>query len=442
MDVSPRRNKIVPQPRESPDVLTLETQTPSKRAKTKKPASNTIAGINTATKRSPSKKPVSKKAPTNQQPSGPRKTADKKVKIDEDTITFYETPKPTKSPALPNKSKVEGGSKSIGTIIFPRNEKHGPLELTIVKKIGAGAYGEVFQVKLKNNQDMLDYFPMSNNYALKKMLDPNLNRAFEYEQTIMNEIQKKYPKCSAHVLCYFDIAVDKNGIYYMLSEMQEGDVKDIYKTVKDQEQRMQIGYDILKQALEGLNEMKKVGLLHRDIKMDNILYSTQKKNGQLRYKLADFGLSCSKNNDKIACGSGIFGTPAYISPKVLIYNFSGKKNEIDDLWDETDDIYSLAAMLYQFVMGKELMSAEAFQVFSALFSTPSSQKYSPEVTEKVDLFTDLLEENYRNASQQLRQLMKKYSKNSKEYHLLQFILTNINPLSKKQTINQSMKTLK
>jgi predicted metal-dependent HD superfamily phosphohydrolase len=93
-------------------------------------------------------------------------------------------------------------------------------------------------------------------------------------------------------------------------------------------------------------------------------------------------------------------------------------------------------------MGKELMSAEAFQVFSALFSTPSSQKYSPEVTEKVDLFTDLLEENYRNASQQLRQLMKKYSKNSKEYHLLQFILTNINPLSKKQTINQSMKTLK
>jgi serine/threonine protein kinase len=357
----------------------------------------------------------------------------RKVQFDDDKIQFFETPK--KRPTYPNKSKLQI-TQSTQKTIMPGNDKHGPIELDVIKKIGSGSYGDVFQVRVSNLDKMPEYFPTSNNYALKKMLDPKMTRAFEYEQKIMNEIQKKYPKCSPHVLCYFDISIDKNGVYYLLSEMQEGDVKDIYKNKPSKQDRMNIGYELLKQSLAGLKELKDVGLLHRDIKMDNILYSTVKRNGQIIFKLADFGLSCSLVNKNISCGTGVFGTPAYISPKVLLLNFSGKAEEIDNLWDETDDIYSLAAMFYEFVFGKELMKAETFQVFTDLFSQKDEKS-----KQKIEEFTELLEEQYNEVSDEIKKEMKLYPSKSQEYKLLQFILMNSDPFSKKQTIKQSTKSI-
>lgn len=355
------------------------------------------------------------------------------VEFDDDGIQYLETPK--KRPTYPNKSK-KTRTASIRKEIMPKNENHGPLELNVIKKIGSGSYGDVFQVQIENLNNMPDNFPPSNNYALKKMLDPKLNRAFEYEQKIMNEIQKKYPKCSPHILCYFDIAIDKNGLYYLLSEMQEGDVKDIYKNTPSKEERLKIGTELLRQSLLGLEELKKVGLLHRDIKMDNILYITEKKSGNIVFKLADFGLSCSQINPDIKCGTGVFGTPAYISPRVLLLNFSGKAKDMEDLWNETDDIYSLAAVMYEFIFGKELMNTEVFTLFSEMYGSKDREGSA----NKIDQFTQILEKQFKNASERISQEMKLWNTSSKEYKLYNFILKNINPFDKKQTILQSIKS--
>lgn len=418
MDISPaRKRKITPYPRIQKEII-LASSAPRRKAILQKPVTRTRTG-GTGTKANGTKSKNTR---------GARK---RKVEFDDDGIQYLETPK--KRPTYPNKSKTK--AQSIGIEIMPKNENHGPLELNVIKKIGSGSYGDVFQVQIKNLEDMPDKFPSSNNYALKKMLDPKLNRAFEYEQKIMNEIQKKYPKCSPHVLCYFDIAIDKNGLYYLLSEMQEGDVKDIYKNTPLMEERLKIGTELLRQSLLGLDELKKVGLLHRDIKMDNILYSTEKKNGNIKFKLADFGLSCSETNSEIKCGTGVFGTPAYISPKVLLLNFSGKAKDMEDLWDETDDVYSLAAVMYEFVFGEELMNTQAFQLFSEMFESKEG------AANKIDQFTKILENQFENASDRIRLEMKLWNPSSKEYKLYNFILKNINPFEKKQTIRQSIKSI-
>lgn len=360
----------------------------------------------------------------------------RKVLFDDDRIEYLETPK--KRAVYPNKSKqFKAQSKSISTVIYPKNENHGPLKFQVIKKIGSGSYGDVFQVGLEDYNDMPNYFPQSNNYALKKMLDPTLNRAFEYEQAIMNEIKKKYPKCSPHVLCYFDIAIDNNGIFYLLSEMQEGDLKDIYKLIEDKDERSKMGFEILYQSLLGLKELKSVGLLHRDIKMDNILYSTEKKNGNIIYKLADFGLSCSNQKQEIKCGTGVYGTAAYISPKVILLNFSGKAKDIEELWDETDDIYSLAAMMYEFIFKEELMTVETFKLFTDMFS--SSQDIQPQ--DKLTQFVEMLEQQYEHASKVIQEGLSSVDPNGQEARVYQFVLRNINPFGKKQTINQALKSL-
>jgi serine/threonine protein kinase len=416
MDISPsRKRKITPYSRNQKEII-LVSNTPSRKAILQKPITKTRQAT----------KQQGTRPGTKQQ--GTRK---RKVEFDDDGIQYLETPK--KRPTYPNKSKTR--TASIGKEIMPKNENHGPLELNVIKKIGSGSYGDVFQVQIQNLDNMPDNFPPSNNYALKKMLDPKLNRAFEYEQKIMNEIQKKYPKCSPHVLCYFDIAIDKNGLYYLLSEMQEGDVKDIYKNTPSKEERLKIGTELLRQSLLGLEELKKVGLLHRDIKMDNILYSTEKKSGNIKFKLADFGLSCSETNPDIKCGTGVFGTPAYISPKVLLLNFSGKAKDMEDLWDETDDVYSLAAVMYEFIFGEELMNTEAFALFSEMFESKDG------AVNKIDQFTEILEKQFQNASERIRQEMKLWNPSSKEYKLYNFIFKNINPFEKKQTIRQSIKSI-
>lgn len=330
-------------------------------------------------------------------------------------------------------------SKSQTKITLPKNEFRGPIELDVIKKIGTGSYGDVYQTRVSNIDTIPEYFPILNNYALKKMLDPKLNRAFEYEQKIMNEIKTKFPKCSPHVLCYFDISIDKNGIYYLLSEMQEGDVKDIFKSYT-KTQRKKISFDILYQSLLGLQELKSVGLLHRDIKMDNILYSTKGK--EIIYKLADFGLSCSEINKNIECGKGIYGTPAYISPKVLILHFSGKSSIVDTLWDETDDIYSLATTIFEFIFGEELMSAETYELYKEMYSSKQTQDKS-KIEELVDMFQTQFEKATKKINNEKMSLEKKGSTQTRSRLLkvYNFILTNINPFEKKQTINQALQSL-
>lgn len=428
---SPRKKKLVPSSREEKEIVLVSN--PSRK--------RGILDSTEGTKGARTKGKTRQGGAT--RPADTRQGPKRKVMFDDDKIQFLETPK--KRPVYPNKSKqqqVAGKDEgeplvSISTTVMPKNEQHGPLELDVIKKVGTGSYGDVFQVKVDDLNKLPSYFPTSNNYALKKMLDPKLNRAFEFEQKIMNEIQKKYPKCSPHVLCYFDISIDKNGIYYLLSEMQEGDVKDIYKSTPDQKERLNISYELLYQSLLGLQELKTSGLHHRDIKMDNILYNTQKKNGNIVYKLADFGLSCSDINPDIKCGTGVYGTPAYISPKVLILNFSGKASTVEDLWDETDDIYSLAAMMYEFVFGEELMKTDAFTLFTEMFG--SQKEIQPET--KIDKFMEILENQYQQASKVINKALSSVEPNSDAAKVYRFILININPFEKKQTIRQAIKSL-
>ena len=73
---------------------------------------------------------------------------------------------------------------------------------------------------------------------------------------------------------------------------------------------------IFKQLIEGLQYIHKKRILHRDIKLDNILLD-----GKGNVKIADFGFSCIFDpNDGL---DTIIGTPLYMAPEILkkeVYN--------------------------------------------------------------------------------------------------------------------------
>ena len=80
---------------------------------------------------------------------------------------------------------------------------------------------------------------------------------------------------------------------------------------------------LLKQILDGLFYIHSKGILHRDIKLDNILLNMK---GQI--KIADFGVSKAITKNKLMTKQ--CGTPAYIAPEILLGK--GYQGFSADIW--------------------------------------------------------------------------------------------------------------
>ena len=73
--------------------------------------------------------------------------------------------------------------------------------------------------------------------------------------------------------------------------------------------------DFSKQILNGLEHIKECGLVHRDVKCDNILVMTNVDDERAILKIADLG--SAQNNIKTECTSLVFGTLKYMAPEML-----------------------------------------------------------------------------------------------------------------------------
>ncbi|MBT3220594.1 MAG: serine/threonine-protein kinase, partial [Proteobacteria bacterium] len=117
--------------------------------------------------------------------------------------------------------------------------------------------------------------------------------------------------------------------------------------------------DILaRQIIHGMAAAHEYGVIHRDLKPDNILLELGK--GSLIAKVADFGLVKFIENDgqPFTHTGANMGTPAYMAPE----QFQDAKNV-----DERADIFSLGAVLYEMVCGRRAFAGEnLIDIFEAI----------------------------------------------------------------------------
>jgi len=101
--------------------------------------------------------------------------------------------------------------------------------------------------------------------------------------------------------------------------------------------------DIVSDVAEGLAYLHGLGILHRDIKSSNMLFTAE-----MRIKIADFGLAIELNN-VVESGVKLVGTPIYMAPEIL-YKGSARA------YRTKTDIYALGVMIFELIRRKEPFS--------------------------------------------------------------------------------------
>ncbi len=143
----------------------------------------------------------------------------------------------------------------------------------------------------------------------------------------------------ANILTVYDCTNDDKGTY-IISEYLDGQTLEQY--VKDKEMSLREFVSIAKQMVLGLSEAHQQGVIHGDLKPNNIIILTR-SDGRKQVKLLDFGLSRVTTGDVEDDGSSnMQGSAYFMSPE----EFNGAPKSV------SSDIYSMGCLCYYAVTGR------------------------------------------------------------------------------------------
>ena len=124
------------------------------------------------------------------------------------------------------------------------------------------------------------------------------------------------------------------GVFFLTTEFIKG--RSLGNIIKESALIEESAIDLALEVAEALKYINQFGIVHRDIKPDNILISSE---GEV--KLVDFGLSREEHQQTVSIKGEMSGTPQYLAPEYI----DGKKLNI------RTDIYSLGITLFYMVSG-------------------------------------------------------------------------------------------
>jgi len=193
----------------------------------------------------------------------------------------------------------------------------------ILDELGEGGFGKVYKcVNIKNK----DVFAM-------KHIDITSSKQKIYignEITLMKVMEHK------NIVKLYETYMYKGRIFMFMEYMDGGCLTPVVEDYKLDIPEPVIAF-ILREVLEGIHQLHKRGIVHRDIKSDNVLIERDGAS----IKLTDFGYSCQLTQEKRMRESRV-GTLYWMAPEVLKGN---------NMYDERCDIWSLGVFGFELAEG-------------------------------------------------------------------------------------------
>lgn len=196
----------------------------------------------------------------------------------------------------------------------------------IVKELGTGGMGHVYQARDRDLDEIV---------ALKVLraeisADPVIQKRFTREIKVSRMIT--HP----NVVKVFDIGKYKGNRYISMEFIQGTSLDDWLRMHPNTDIRVLLS--ILAKIIQGVQAAHAQGIMHRDLKPQNVILDRS-----LNPRVLDFGIARSKEHVDATSSGQILGSPKYMSPEQI----QGK-----DL-DARTDIYSLGIMMFLIFTGQE-----------------------------------------------------------------------------------------
>ena len=215
------------------------------------------------------------------------------------------------------------------SIIFGKENFIGKIEgpilddYKVIRKIGKGGYGKVYEIKSKKTGEIR---------ACKHLSKVSIADLEKFEREINILIKTDHP----HIIKLYEIYESQRSLYLVMEQCKGGEVfnkiiehirlKEMY-TEKD-------AANIFQQLMSSVEYCHNNGICHRDLKPENLLYLNKGEEKDNPIRVIDFGLSQIFIGRKLKTP---VGTIYYIAPEV----FKGNYTEKCDIWSAGVILYML-----------------------------------------------------------------------------------------------------
>jgi len=173
--------------------------------------------------------------------------------------------------------------------------------------------------------------------------DPDFVRRFEREA-------RSAARLSHHnVVGVFDQGEDGDTLFLVMEYVPgETTLRDLIRTQAPMSPARALA--LIDPVLSALNAAHRAGMIHRDVKPENVLITTP-DHGDPEIKVADFGLARAVNAETQATATGglLIGTVSYLAPELVV----------DGKADARADVYAVGVMLYEMLTGRKPHQADS-----------------------------------------------------------------------------------